>query len=410
MTLTLLLDLDDTLIGNSMDTFLPVYFQTIGKHLSHFAPPDKLLTLLLRATREMVENDRLDRSLKQVFDQAFYPALGFQPEEVQDSIDTFYAEVFPTLRRVTQPRPEAVELVREAVKRKYRLVLATSPLFPRTAIEQRVTWAELSPEAFSLIPCYETNYFAKPNPAYFAELLANLGWPEGPVVMVGDDFYNDILPAQKAGIATYWISSEPTAILDDSRVKAARGELGSLLDWLDTASEEELQPEFDQPDAILTILRATPAALASLSNHLPLNAWTAIPGTGEWSLAEILCHLRDVESEVNLPRTVKVLQEFNPFLPGMDTDPWAKERNYIVQDGPSALKDFTNCRQELVNLLAGLPARDWDRPARHAIFGPTHLGELSGIIASHDRLHLRQVFETIGTVRLHAEAYQASIG
>lgn len=407
MTLTLLLDLDDTLLGNSMDTFLPVYFQAIGKHLSHFAPPGKLLPLLLRATREMVENDRLDRSLKQVFDQAFFPALGFQPEEVQESIDAFYAEVFPTLRSVTQPRPEAVELVWEAIARKYCLVLATSPLFPRTAIVQRLTWAGLSPEDFSLIPSYETNYFAKPNPAYFAELLAGLGWPEGPVVMVGDDFYSDILPARKAGIATYWISAEPRVKPDDSSVESAGGKLGSLLDWLKSASEEELQPEFDQPDAILAILRATPAALASLFNHLPLNAWTASPGTGEWSPAEILCHLRDVESEVNLPRTVKVLQEFNPFLPGMDTDPWAKERNYIVQEGLTALKDFTNCRQELVNLLASLPARDWDRPARHAIFGPTHLGELSGIVASHDRLHLRQIFETIGTIRSHAQAYPA---
>lgn len=404
MTLTLLLDLDDTLLDNSMDTFLPAYFQAIGKHLSHIVPPDKLLPLLLSSTREMVENNRIDRSLKQVFDQAFYPALGVQPKEIQESIDSFYSNAFPSLRSLTQPRPDAVALIREAVKRKYRLVLATSPLFPRTAIEQRVNWAGLSPEDFSLIPSYETNYFTKPNPAYFAELLASLGWPEGPVVMVGDDLFNDILPAQKAGFRTYWLSPEPWAVSEDSEVETAHGELGGLLEWLDSISEEQLRPDLDHPEAILAILRATPAALVNLMKDLPLDAWTASPGTDEWSPTEILCHLRDVESEVNLPRTLKVLQEFNPFLPGMDTDPWAKERNYFIQDGPTALRDFTNCRQELVNLLAGLPVRDWDRPARHAIFGPTHLGELSGIIASHDRLHLRQVFETIGAIRLGVNA------
>jgi HAD superfamily hydrolase (TIGR01549 family) len=256
--LTLLLDLDDTLLDNSMDTFLPAYFQAIGKHLSHIVPPDKLLPLLLSATREMVENNRSDHSLKQVFDQAFYPALAAQPEEVQESIDSFYSNVFPTLRSLTQPRPEAVALIREAVKRKYRLVLATSPLFPRTAIVQRVSWAGLSPEDFSLIPSYETNYFTKPNPAYFAELLAYLGWPEGPVVMVGDDYFNDILPAQKAGITTYWVSPEPWAVPEDSGVESANGELGGLLEWLDSISEEQLQPDLDQPDAILAILRAIP--------------------------------------------------------------------------------------------------------------------------------------------------------
>jgi len=45
-------------------------------------------------------------------------------------------------------------------------------------------------------------------------------------------------------------------------------------------------------------------------------------------------------------------------------------------------------------LMDGLQA-EWDRPARHAIFGPTSLQELVGFMAEHDRLHVRQAFEAI---------------
>ncbi len=91
-------------------------------------------------------------------------------------------------------------------------------------------------------------------------------------------------------------------------------------------------------------------------------------------------------------------QQSNPFLPGIDTDRWADERNYLQQDGRSALQDFTQARIKLVNLLEGLSADDWQRPARHAIFGPTTLQELVGFIVGHDRLHVRQAYGVIRPV------------
>ena len=39
-------------------------------------------------------------------------------------------------------------------------------------------------------------------------------------------------------------------------------------------------------------------------------------------MTEIICHLRDVEREVNLPRIRRVLAEQNPFLVGEVTDVW----------------------------------------------------------------------------------------
>jgi hypothetical protein len=57
-------------------------------------------------------------------------------------------------------------------------------------------------------------------------------------------------------------------------------------------------------------------------------------------------------------------------------------------------------RMSLVNLLEQLTPGDWDRPVRHAIFGPTRFLELVNIIAAHDRLHVQQVHGLLGHIPL----------
>lgn len=153
MTLTLLLDLDDTLLGNSLDVFIPAYLKALSEHMSSIQAGDGFIQTLLTATRRMTENDRPDRTLKETFDHAFYPALGLDYEPTHDFIEIFYRETFPKLKALTEFRPEAVELVETALGRGYRVVIATSPLFPMTAVRQRMDWAGLEPfqDALSLV-------------------------------------------------------------------------------------------------------------------------------------------------------------------------------------------------------------------------------------------------------------------
>ena len=87
----------------------------------------------------------------------------------------------------------------------------------------------------------------------------------------------------------------------------------------------------------------------------------------------------------------------NPFIPGQDTDRWAAERQYQLQDCLDAQASFLEARVELLEILEALNDAGWDLPARHAIFGPTRLVELINIIAGHDRLHVRQVLQALRT-------------
>jgi hypothetical protein len=199
------------------------------------------------------------------------------------------------------------------------------------------------------------------------------------------------------GLHTYLVVSGSPAHPPAAQPSTGSGSLTALLDWVDARPAESLLPDFHLPSAILATLQATPAVLASLSEKIASEAWTRRPQSGEWSLSEVFCHLRDVEIEVNLERFTKITTQANPFLPGMDTDAWAETRQYIEQDGRLALADFINSRLKLLALFDRLSPADWQKPARHAIFGPTRFVELAGITASHDRLHLQQIHKLLGS-------------
>ena len=389
MTLTLLLDLDDTLLQNDMETFIPAYLRALSKHLAGKVSPDHLVKQLMRATQIMIANDRPDRTLKEVFDQAFYPALGLEESQVQQEIEDFYQNHFTQLQGLTRPMPGAVELVKEALQRNIDLILATNPLFPLLANLHRLKWAGLGEviPLFRIIASYETFHFAKPNPAFFTELLARDGWREQGVLMVGNDLEMDILPARKIGIQTFFVSS-----VSHSSASVG-GDLSGVVAWIDQTPEEEMMPDFSSPEAILAILKSTAAVLPMLCKKLPGDQWNARFAQNEWCQTEILCHLRDVEVEVNLPRLRKAIETPNPFIAGVDTDPWAEQRNYRQQSGEQALREFLQARLELIRILQELSPDIWARKVRHAIFGPTSLQELSGIIAAHDRIHIRQIVQ-----------------
>ncbi|MBE9524575.1 MAG: HAD hydrolase-like protein [Chloroflexi bacterium] len=398
MSITILIDLDDTLLSNSMDTFIPAYIGGLGKFLGNRIKPELTAQTLLSATQKMFENTRPDRTLKETFDPAFYPVLGVTESEMREPIDQFYSHDFSKIKNLTQTRPKAINLIKSFIERDYTIGIATNPLFPRTATMQRLSWADLPAEnnQYGLVSSYEDFHYAKPNPAYYAEFLAKLGWPRGQVVMIGHDPVHDIEGASGLGLATFWISDQSADFDKTAPTRHATGNLDDVIPWLDSLPEQDLLPQLSEPSALIAMLRGISAAIDSLLRNRLTDVWLQRPHGDAWSLTEIMCHLRDVEREINIPRLHQVLHENNPFITGIDSDPWAKERNYQLQNGPQALRDFLSARIETLDILVTLSNEDWQRHVQHTILGPTHLQEIISIIAQHDRLHLRQIFSNLG--------------
>mgnify|MGYP002713117420 CR=1 FL=1 len=394
MTLTLLLDLDDTLLDSNMDNFIPVYFQALGKAMAAHVDPQLLLKYLMLGSQAMEAHDSPTETLEAVFSKNFYPYLGVERDILDPEIDRFYAEIFPTLSYLTKPRPEAVEFVQWAVARGYRIVIATNPLFPQVAVTHRLRWAGLAPEdyPFEVISSFEQFHFCKPNPAYLAEILGLLGFPDDPVLMVGDDPVRDVQAAEGLGIPMYWIAAADAELPEGSNPVMGQGSIGELRAWLEARDESDFTAQYQARTAVVATMKSIPAILRSLVADLPDERWCDRPDAEEWCLNEILAHLRDVEREVNLPRLQTFLNEENPFITADDTDLWVSEREYSAQDGRTALKEFIAARMETLNVLAGLNEADWQRAARHAIFGPITLEEQLGFVAEHDRVHIRQLY------------------
>ena len=393
MTFSLLLDLDDTLLDTNIDAFLAAYFKKLASHMADSIPPEKFTRALLRSTQIMYASRRADLTLEQVFGENFYPALGFDQLALSKELDKFYDEVFPTLAALTTPRPDAVELVEWAFSKGWNVAIATDPLFPRAAILHRLRWAGLAPEKypFSLISDYQSFHFAKVSVAYYPEFLAKMNWIDGPVLMVGDSLERDIIPSQKAGIPAFWLRTNEQA----PQTGVPQGWYPELKKYLETTDLSTLKVGYSAPQALLAFLEATPAVLHTLSLAAPLERWAQRPQPAEWSLLEIMCHLRDVDQEVNLPRVDAILGEDNAFITGQSTDEWADERQYSKQDPSQAFADFVGARAKLVSRLSGLAQSEWDRRARHTFLGPTSLRELAEIMVDHDRLHLKQAADAI---------------
>lgn len=390
MTLTLLLDLDDTLLNTNLDSFVPAYFQALAKELTPQIAPDLMFRALIDGTKLMNESQDFSHTLKEVFDAEFYPQLKLSREELEPAVENFYDHVFPTLSTLTTQKPEAKPFIAWAFSQGFRIAIATDPLLPLKATHHRLRWAGLEPERFELISTFDHFHFSKTHPAYYAEVLGRLGWPDGPILMVGNDMDRDILPAQKLGLATYHIDEEPVSRSEPEA--GAGGKLADLRPWLESTSLTSLTPSFKSIDSVLGILSATPAALNSLLRGLDSSVWSREPTPNDWALTELVCHMRDTEREIHHMQIKLFRAQKEPFIPRPDTSVWSSERDYLHENGVAALVEFNDARRETLAMIKNIAVEEWEQRARHAIFGPTNFLEVANFIADHDRMHIQQAW------------------
>ena len=168
MSLTLLFDLDDTLLNTNMEAFIPAYFQGLSKHVAGYVSPEAMFPALMGGTRLMMKSEDPAQTLQEVFEAYFYPNLGVSKKDLYPVIEQFYDEIFPSIGNHTSQRPEAVRLIEWVISCGFRVAIATDPLFPRKATHHRLHWAGFNPEQFDLVTTFENFHFTKTFPAYYA--------------------------------------------------------------------------------------------------------------------------------------------------------------------------------------------------------------------------------------------------
>lgn len=206
MPKSLLFDLDGTLIYNEMDIFLPPYFAALTKKLAGLVAAEKLIEQLQASTLVMMKNDNPAQTNAEVFAADFFPKVGVPREQLTPLLDDFYACEYRELRAFVQPIDLSHQIMERVFELHHLAVIATMPVFPRTAIEQRLEWGNLAHFPYTLITDYETMHASKPNPSYYREIAQRINVTPEDCIMVGNDIQMDIMPARRAGMKTFWIT------------------------------------------------------------------------------------------------------------------------------------------------------------------------------------------------------------
>jgi FMN phosphatase YigB (HAD superfamily) len=199
-----LFDLDDTLLENDVNRFMPAYFSLLSEKYAVICPPERMLPALITASEAMVREEHHDRTNKEVFWPHFLALAGIELAEAERISNRVSHEFFPSLSPLTRAVPGARQLLLDLRARGYTLVLATNPLFPRDAILERMRWADVGDIDFALITSYENMHASKPHLAYYEEILEMIGLPGKEALMVGNSLADD-MTAKNAGLWTYYV-------------------------------------------------------------------------------------------------------------------------------------------------------------------------------------------------------------
>jgi hypothetical protein len=148
---------------------------------------------------------------------------------------------------------------------------------------------------------------------------------------------------------------------------------------------------YDIPQDLLDAFRAAPTTLAHLLRDCTQEQAQAARGGDEnWSVVEVICHLRDAE-ERGLERTRAMRDVDDPFLPAFDQETWARERNYAAGDLRVAFAAFLRLRAQHVAELAALPPAAWERTGRHEEQGRITIAAHTLHLVAHDSIHAAQI-------------------
>ncbi len=273
--LTILCDLDDTLLKNDFNTFLPAYLKAFGKtvNASTLLPDNVFIPNLLSGTEKMIANQSPTHTLQDVFDEAFFPAIKQNKSTFEPTIHQFYDEVFQTLRSLTAPFAESKNIIEYTLKNHPHTVIATNPLFPITATAQRLEWAgiPINNYSYSLVTTYESFHFSKPHVSYYAEILGQLGWPDNLAVMIGNDLEEDIRPASILGLPTYWITTTLEKPEFNRHPLSTQGGLSGVVPWLENLSKATNGSSPLPAKSLPAVLRSTPAVIDTFINRNSTN-------------------------------------------------------------------------------------------------------------------------------------------
>ncbi len=160
------------------------------------------------------------------------------------------------------------------------------------------------------------------------------------------------------------------------------------------------------PASLLTASRRElgrlPALLDALVGDLDAVTARTRPAQDEWSPVEIVCHLRDEETEDFCARVRAVLEGKTELAP-IDPVGWVEARRYREADLREVLEAIRTRRRASLDYLAGVDASRLVASIPHRTAGRLSGLDFLAAWVAHDQLHLAQLSATLA--RLWADRW-----
>ena len=150
-------------------------------------------------------------------------------------------------------------------------------------------------------------------------------------------------------------------------------------------------------DEVLTRLEEQPKTIAALTAGLPRARLHSAPRRGEWSLNDVLAHLRSC-SDMWGKYIATIVTEDRPVIRAMNPTTWIKQTSYLELEFAPSLRAFTKQRAELLTLLRSLSKAAWSRSATVTGAGKPRtrtVMDYAEWLVNHERSHVKHIARAV---------------
>lgn len=153
---------------------------------------------------------------------------------------------------------------------------------------------------------------------------------------------------------------------------------------------------YDTPltiEQILSALEGQPKTIAALTQRLPSSRLNAAPAEDEWSLNDVLAHLRSC-ADMWGKYIALIVEQDHPTFRAVNPTTWIKRTGYPDLDFTVSFRAYRQQRAQLVGFLRALPKSAWSRSG--TVTGGGRPRERTVLdyarwLANHERTHLKQI-------------------
>lgn len=231
-------DLDGTLLPMDIDKFLSDYYKGIGVFAGKSGlDAAKFIEALDSGVKAMMVHED-NKTNHDVFWEAFFEVYPESRERAHDVATEFYETDFDHIGDDVVPNPFVAKTIELLKEKAYPLVLTTMPMFPKRAVEKRLGWAGVDPDAFMHMTSYENSTSIKPKLTYYQENLDLLGLSGQDVLMVGNNTLED-LAFCKLGADAYLVTDCLLDPIDFDIDSVKHGSFEDFYNWVKGLPDHE---------------------------------------------------------------------------------------------------------------------------------------------------------------------------